>query len=337
MSRRQNGTKLSTQNARKHDAARPQLFDGVHTPTWMIWFPTSWVPYIQLARLSPPVPVLLIYFPHLFGLLHAAATQNLLFGETTRVAFLLLGGSFFFSNAIHIWNDLIDAPIDRQISRTCNRPIARGAISSRAAFLFTLSQAAGASCFLLLLPSNATLCAVPSIISNIYYPFAKRHTYFPQVVLGFCLQWAVVLGHCAITGGESWADPSVLCLFFGCMLWTVIYDTIYAFQDYVDDIKIGVKSTAIFFGEQGKLALWLISSCMAGSLIASGYFANMSIVYLVIAVGGSLWSLGHMVTNVDLKSPESCAWWFVYGFWGPAISICAGLLCEYYSKNIHSM
>ncbi|KAI1866236.1 uncharacterized protein JN550_007624 [Neoarthrinium moseri] len=329
MSRRQPSTKLSTNKDTPHDDDAAKLFDGIHSGAWVYRFPPSWVPYIQLARLSPPVPVLLIYFPHVFGIAHAAATQKAPLGDVIRVCLLLLGGSFFLSNAIHRWNDLIDAPIDRQIPRTRNRPVARGAISPQGAMIFTISQAFGAALFLLFLPSDTVLCTLPSIVANTYYPFAKRHTHFPQVVLGVALQWAVIVGSCAMGGGSPRANTSVLYLFLGSLLWTVIYDTIYGFQDYADDIKIGVKSTAVLFGEWGKPILWLMSNCMAGLLLASGQAAEMSLIYLVIAVGGTFGCLNWMMASVNLKSPDSCAWWFTYGFWGPAVSISLGLLCEY--------
>ncbi|KAI0385992.1 UbiA prenyltransferase family-domain-containing protein [Hypomontagnella monticulosa] len=204
-------------------------FGGLHTGTWVDRLPSSWIPYVQLARLSPPVPVLLIYFPHLFGIaLNAVARQPPL-SEVLRISLLLLGGSFFLSNAIHGWNDLIDAPIDKLIPRTRNRPIPRGAISPTAALYFTISQAIGAALFLFLLPYDTALCTIPSVVSHTYYPFAKRHTYFPQVVLAVSLQWAIMVGNSAM--GGQWTDKPALYLFLGAMLWTVIYDTRCSLED----------------------------------------------------------------------------------------------------------
>ncbi|KAF2728580.1 UbiA-domain-containing protein [Polyplosphaeria fusca] len=333
MSSRQNGKPdLANGNGNGHQKeadAPPQLWNGEYVEAWVRLLPASWTPYIQLARLSPPVPLLLIFFPHLFGVAHAAFTQQAPLEDVLRASGLLFAGSFFFSNAIHGWNDLIDAPIDKLIPRTQNRPIVRGAISPRAAFIFTVSQAALGAVFLPLLSDDAPLCVVPSIIANFYYPFAKRHTYFPQVVLGVCLQWAVILGSCAMGVQSAWTDPSVLCLFFACLLWTVVYDTVYGYQDYYEDIKHGVKSTAVLFGSWGKVILWLMSNTVAGLLVASGYLADMGPIYFTIAVGGTFTSLNVMMAKVNLQSPESCSWWFAYGFWGPAISIYSGLLSQY--------
>lgn len=329
MKRTANGRVSTSPSEKTGEEAPPQRFDGLHTGSWVRRLPKSWVPFIQLARLSPPVPLLLIFFPHLFGVLHAAITQRSPPGEVARVSAVLFGGSVFFSNAIHGWNDLIDAPIDRKIPRTRNRPIVRGAVTPRAAFIFTASQALLATFFMPLLPQDVPWCAVPSIIANIYYPFSKRYTNLPQVVLGVCLQWAVVLGSCAMGVSSAWTDQSVLCLFTGCLLWTVVYDTVYGYQDYKEDVRIGVGSAAVLFGSWGKQILWLLSNCMVILLLLSGHLAGMRWIYFAIAVGGSFLSLNIMIFGVNLKSPESCSWWFTYGFWGPALSISAGLLVTY--------
>lgn len=333
MNRKQNGSKpLANGHSRPEEGpAPPKRFDGVTMGAWVHRLPSSWIPYVQLARLSPPVPLLLIFFPHLFGVAHAAVVHRTPLPGILRVSAVLFGGSVFFSNAIHGWNDLVDAPIDAQIPRTQNRPIPRGAISPRGAFIFTASQALAAVCFFFLLPVETAWCSVPAILANYYYPYSKRHTNLPQVVLGVALQWAVILGSTAMGVGSAWTDKSVLCLFFGSLLWTVIYDTVYGFQDYEQDIKLGVGSTAVLFGKsEGKLILWLLSNSVVALLLASGYLAGMSFVYFAAAVGGSFASLNLMMALVDLKSPESCSWWFAYGFWGPAVSISAGLLSEYF-------
>lgn len=331
MNRKQNDKPVTHGHSEsKGSVSPPKRFDGVTMGAWVDLLPASWKPYIQIARLSPPVPLLLIYFPHLFGVAHAAVTQGFPLPDIVRVATILFGGSIFFSNAIHGWNDLIDAPIDAQIPRTRNRPIPRGAITPRGAFVFTISQALMALCFFLLLPVESAWCSIPAIVSNYYYPYSKRHTNFPQVVLGVALQWAVVLGHTAMGTGSSWTDPSVLCLFFASFLWTVVYDTVYGFQDYDMDIKLGVGSTAVLFGRSsGKFILRVLSNAVVALLSASGYIAGMTWVYFAITCGGSFVSLNLMMRMVELDSPESCSWWFAYGFWGPAVSISLGLLSEY--------
>ncbi|KAI1368144.1 UbiA prenyltransferase family-domain-containing protein [Xylaria arbuscula] len=326
------------------DAALAQQYGGHHSGGWVGRLPVSWVPYIQLARLSPPAALFLIYFPHFFGIVLAALIQRSSASEVLRAGLVMFGGSFFFSNAAHGWNDLVDAPIDQAIARTSKRPIPRGAITPRAAFIFTISQGIGAALFLLLMPSGSAIYAVPNIIGTIYYPWAKRHTNFAQLVLGWCLAWGIIMGSCSMglkpfTGGPFgydsntyaavWVQPSIACVFFASILWTIIYDTIYAHQDLKDDLKVGVKSIAVLFRDQTKVLLWLVLGCMIALLFMAGLLEQMGWQYYFIAAGGSAISLGAMISNVELKDSASCWWWFRYGFWLAGSAIAGGLFSEY--------
>ncbi|KAI4242945.1 MAG: hypothetical protein L6R42_010873, partial [Xanthoria sp. 1 TBL-2021] len=141
-------------------------YGGNDRSGWLAHLPDSWILYVQLARLSPPAGLCLIYFPHMFGILHAAILQKSSLPQVLSASALMLGGSFFVSNAIHIWNDIIDAPLDALVERTSKRPIPRGAISKPAALVFTATQAAGAGLFLSYLPYplvQSALYALPSM------------------------------------------------------------------------------------------------------------------------------------------------------------------------------
>ncbi|KAI5919046.1 UbiA prenyltransferase family-domain-containing protein [Camillea tinctor] len=320
-----------------------QQYGGGHAGGWVGRLPASWVPYVQLARLSPPAALFLIYFPHFFGIVLAAVIQRSPVSQVLRACAVMFGGSFFFSNAAHGWNDLVDAPIDKSIARTSGRPIPRGAVTPRAAFLFTMSQGLGAAAFLLLMPSGSAIYAVPNIIGTTYYPWAKRHTNLAQFVLGFCLAWGIIMGSCSMglqpfTGGpfgdHDEADgfevqPSIACLFIASIFWTIIYDTIYAHQDLKDDLRVGLKSIAVLFRDHTKTLLWLVLSCMISLLYTVGNLERMGFQFFLIAGGGSALSLGAMISSVKLKDSASCWWWFRYGFWLAGGSIAAGLFSEY--------
>ncbi|KAI6081865.1 hypothetical protein F4821DRAFT_248396 [Hypoxylon rubiginosum] len=160
-------------------------YGSIHTEAWVSYLPPSWIPYIQLARPSPPAEVFLIYFPHLFGVINSAVQQRSPASEVMKMCVIMLGGSFFFSNAIHICNDLVDAPIDTFVTRTSQRPIARGAVSDFVAFIFAGTQTLGAAVVLVyFLPAQSVLYAAPNLTPTIYYPWSKRHTDFARVVLG---------------------------------------------------------------------------------------------------------------------------------------------------------
>ncbi|KAF3809048.1 4-hydroxybenzoate polyprenyltransferase [Colletotrichum gloeosporioides] len=306
-----------------------QQYGGLHPEGWVDRLPESWIPYIQLSRLSPPAGFFLIYFPHTFGALHAASVHGLPIQDVLRVCLILLGGSFFCNNASHAWNDLVDAPVDAQIERTRMRPIPRGAISYRAAFIFACTQAIAAAAFLLFLPRDASLAAIPTIIGTIYYPWAKRHTNLPQFVLGFCLTWGIMVGSSGMGVSQPWTDASTVSLLLASILWVVVFDTIYAHQDIVDDLKVGVKSTAILIQGFAKPALWSMFLSMIGCLIASGYYGGMGLPYYGLVVGGCVVSVGSMIARVDLADPASCWRWFSQGFWLTGAAIASGLLAEY--------
>lgn len=322
-------------------------YGGNHNSGWLGRLPDSWLPYVQLARLSPPAGLFLVYFPHLFGTLHAAILQQTPLSVLLQSSALMFGGSFFLSNAIHIWNDLIDAPLDALVERTRNRPIPRGAVSPFAATVFTVTQAMGAALFLPYLSSRtleSALYAMPSIIAWIYYPWAKRHTDFPQFVLGFCLAWGVVVGSLAIGvqpftigvlgfGSKSRVEYSTLCLFLASIIWTMIYDTIYAHQDLKDDLKAGIKSLAVLYRDRTKILLWQLLALMTMLLLMCGWLSKVGVMYYMIAVGGSVTSLGLMIARVQLESMESCWWWFGNAFWFTGGSIGGGLLVEYLCEN----
>ncbi|KAI0443014.1 prenyltransferase [Xylaria telfairii] len=307
-------------------------YGGQHTGSWVDRLPASWIPYIQLARLSPPAGVFLVLFPHIFGLLNGAILREATLAHTLRVGLYMISGSFFLSNAIHGWNDLIDAPIDRLIPRTRGRPVARGAISPRDALLFTISQGMAGASLLLALPREATWAAIPSVVGNFYYPWSKRHTHYAQLVLGFSLAWGVPMGTAAM-GVKPWSSDALVpttCLCLSSVLWTAIYDTIYAFQDVADDEKLGLKSMAVLFRQQAKIVLFVILGCLVSLLATYGHFYGMTGAYYLVGCGGCLSSLGLMIANVDLKNPQSCWWWFRYGFWFAGGSITGGLLTRYY-------
>ncbi|OTA55083.1 prenyltransferase, UbiA family protein [Hypoxylon sp. EC38] len=311
------------------EASLSQQYGGTHTGGWVNVLPRSWIPYIQLARLSPPAALFLIYFPHLFGVLHAANLCQQPASEVIRTCILLLGGSLFFSNAAHAWNDLVDAPIDKLVSRTKKRPIPRGDITWAQALVFTAVQSMGAACFLLFFQPTTAVTTVPTIVGTTYYPWAKRHTHFPQLVLGFCLSWGIMVGSSA-TGIESpWRDSAALCLLFASILWTTIYDTIYAYQDIEDDERIGVGSTAVLFRSYTKTLLWVLIFFLGACLLLYGEIMHMGTTYYIVTVSGCLSSLSAMVANVELKNHASCWWWFSCGFWFTGVSITIGLLAGY--------
>ena len=315
--------------------ASPEFVGGSYGG-WVTLLPSSWVPYIQLTRLNISAPIALSCFPHLFGVIHAAATDKQQYHnpmEILHISALLFGWTLFCSNAGHAWDDLIDAHLDAQMERTKHRPIPRGAISPYAALTFSVMSIICASVFLFFLPVMTAWTVIPSVLSAIYYPWAKKHTPFPQLILGFCLAWGVMVGKVSLTGYEWKSDNgSVISLMLAYMFAIVIYDTIYAHQDINDDLELGLGSTAVLFRNHTKRALFSLTICMTVALIFCGVLGGMGFCYLMITVGGSLMSVGIMLYKVDLNDRASCWLWFSMGFWTTMLSITIGLLSEYMLK-----
>ena len=299
---------------------------------WVSHLPSSFVPYVQLARLMTPAPPFLIYFPHLFGSLHAASLLGSDYSQVLNTNLSLFLGAFFYSNAAHIWNDLVDAPLDRLVARTAHRPIPRGAVGRSAAAVFAATQSLAAAAFLLPLPPACALVALPAIIGAGIYPFAKRVTYYPQVVLGLTLAWGTVMGEVAM-GLDPFESTemtaSIGCLFLASSMWFIIYDVIYAHQDLEDDIKAGVKSMAVLYRRSAKSFLWTLLATISYLLAAGGILSGMGPLYFVSSVAGTIMTLGLMIHKVQLERPESCGWWFENGLWSAEAAMAIGLFGQY--------
>lgn len=307
-------------------------YGGIHDGDWVDQLPPSWIPYVQLSRLSPPAGFIIIVFPHLTGVLYAAFVKRSSSLEALQKFLILLGGCFFCNNASHAWNDLIDADIDRQVQRTQLRPVARGSISSRAAFIFSVTQAIPAAAFLLLLPTSATLNAIPTILATLYYPYAKRHINLPQVILGICLSGGIMVGSSSMGIENPWLDVSAVSLYLASVLWVVIFDTIYAHQDLADDVRLGVKSTAVLLAGNARGALWALFSCMLASLLAAGHYANLPPLYYLVSIGSTALAVGRTITYVDLEDSASCWSWFAGGFCFTGATIAGGLLLAFVAQ-----
>jgi len=195
--------------------------------------------YALLARFDRPIGWWLLYWPCAWGLLLAggAARWDLL-------AWMLLG-SIAMRGAGCVYNDIVDADLDKQVARTAARPIASGAVSKRAAWVWLLALAAVGLIVLLQLRTAAQLVALGSLALVAAYPFMKRITGFPQAWLGLVFTWGAPTGWVAIRGDGL---DVLAVLYAGAVLWCIGYDTIYACQDREDDAMVGIGSSALTLG-----------------------------------------------------------------------------------------
>ncbi|KAI9822946.1 MAG: Para-hydroxybenzoate--polyprenyltransferase, mitochondrial precursor (PHB:polyprenyltransferase) [Phylliscum demangeonii] len=316
-----------------------------HVPAWV-------VPYAELARIDKPTGIYLFYLPYLFGTLFAAVVSPTLLAPTALLATngLFLVGTAVMRGAACSWNDTIDAPYDRQVARCRWRPVARGALSRRQAHVFTALQSVVGAAILLQLPPAVIGYAVPNIALLAFYPFAKRLTHYPQVVLGLTVGWGVIMGAAAMgvdpllgllspASASAAAMPGAVgvaagALYAANVAWTVIYDTIYAHQDVRDDAAAGVKSLAVRFRHRPKPLLAALALTQVAALAATGAAAGLGPAYWVASVAGCALSLALMIRRVDLARPASCAAWFRKTVWYTGGAISAGLLLEYLARSV---
>jgi len=220
--------------------------------------------YAQLMRLDKPIGIFLLLWPTLWALWIAAEG----FPEP-RVLGIFVAGVFLMRSAGCAINDYADRDIDPHIARTCNRPLAAKRIRPYEAVLVFMLLALLAFMLVLGLNKLTQVMAVGGVVLAASYPFMKRFHYLPQVHLGIAFAWAVPMAFTAVTG--QLPASSGWMLFLAAVLWTTAYDTMYAMADREDDIKVGVKSTAILFGDADRAIIGILQVMVLLTLIKVGF------------------------------------------------------------------
>ncbi|XP_059699878.1 4-hydroxybenzoate polyprenyltransferase, mitochondrial [Haemorhous mexicanus] len=262
--------------------------------------PAPLQPYLRLMRLHQPAGTWLLYLPCTWSIGLAAAPGCL---PDWRMLSLFGVGAVLMRGAGCTINDMWDRDYDRQVARTASRPLAAGDISTFQSLVFLGGQLSLALCVLLCLNYYSIILGAASLFLVITYPLMKRITYWPQLVLGFTFNWGALLGWSAIKGSCEWSV--CLPLYFAGVMWTLVYDTIYAHQDKRDDIMIGVKSTALHFREDTKQWLRGFSLAMLLSLCVAGMNCNQTVPYYS-AVAAVAAHLAHQIYTLDIDKPEDC-------------------------------
>jgi 4-hydroxybenzoate polyprenyltransferase len=222
------------------------------TGNWVDTSAPSWSrPYLRLSRLDRPIGSWLLLMPCWWSLALAAGIAHQL-GRLPLDIALFFFGAFVMRGAGCTWNDITDRDLDAMVERTRSRPIPAGQVSVPQAFAFLVAQALIGLAVLLQFNRFAVITGIASLVIVAAYPFMKRITWWPQIVLGLAFSWGALMGF-AVTFGRI--DLTALVLYAGSIAWVVGYDTIYAHQDAEDDALIGIKSTARLFGAKTHQAL----------------------------------------------------------------------------------
>jgi len=222
------------------------------TGNWVDTHAPSWSrPYLRLARFDRPIGSWLLLMPCWWSAaLAAGVTRNI--SQLALVVVLFFIGAFVMRGAGCTWNDITDRDLDARVERTRSRPIPAGQVSVSQALVFLALQALIGLAVLLQFNRFAIMTGIASLVIVAVYPFMKRITWWPQVVLGLAFSWGALMGF-AVTLGRI--DLTALALYAGSIAWVIGYDTIYAHQDTEDDALIGIKSTARLFGARTHRAL----------------------------------------------------------------------------------
>jgi 4-hydroxybenzoate polyprenyltransferase len=282
--------------------------------------------YSLLIRLDKPIGISLLLWPTLIALWVAAEGW-----PDTKILLVFISGVFLMRSAGCAINDYADREIDSYVQRTKNRPLTSGKITEKEAL--AVFAALSGTAFLLVLMMNK-LTIVLSFIGlalAVSYPFMKRYHYLPQVHLGAAFGWAVPMAYAAQANELS---PAAWLIFMATVLWATAYDTMYAMVDREDDLKIGVKSTAILFDTTDKLIIGIIQALLILCLVMLGNKAELGGFYftgLFLATGLAAWQQ-YLIRN---REPEKCFQAFLNNNWFGLV-LFTGVFLEYQFGGISS-
>ncbi|MGA9431379.1 MAG: 4-hydroxybenzoate octaprenyltransferase [Xanthobacteraceae bacterium] len=272
------------------------------TGNWVDTLAPAWSrPYLRLSRLDRPIGSWLLLIPCWWSAALAAVAAHASAPSVLRLVLFFIG-AFAMRGAGCTWNDIVDRDLDASVERTASRPIPSGQVSVRQAATFLVLQALVGFAVLLSFNGFTILLGIASLVIVAVYPFMKRITYWPQIVLGLAFSWGALMGWAA---AFARLDPPALLLYAGSISWVIGYDTIYAHQDRDDDALIGIKSTALLFGPRTKPMLALFYGIAVILLGAAGYTAGAGLAFAL----GLLAFAAHLawqIVRLDITDPDNC-------------------------------
>lgn len=287
-----NELRTADANARVADSTHNWV--DTHAPLWTR-------PYLRLSRFDRPIGSWLLLMPCWWSAaLASGVAGDLRLLPSTVVLFFI--GAFVMRGAGCTWNDITDRNLDGKVERTRSRPIPSGQVTIGQAAAFMVLQALIGLAVLLQFNRFAIATGIASLLVVAIYPFMKRITYWPQVVLGLAFSWGALMGFAVILAR---LDVAAFVLYAGSISWVIGYDTIYAHQDREDDALIGIKSTARLFAERTKPALVFFYS-LAVVLIGVAFHLAGAGVLAFVALAVFAAHLAWQVRRLDIGDPALC-------------------------------
>jgi len=275
--------------------------------------------YIQLTRLNRPIGFMLLLWPTLWSLWIAGNGS-----PEPLIVMVFSAGVILMRSAGCAINDYADREIDKHVERTQQRPITSGKISAREALVVFAAISLLSFALVLLLNKLTIMLSVIGVLLAASYPFMKRYTHLPQAYLGIAFGWATPMAFAAQTGE---LDPRLWLIVATVVVWAISYDTMYAMVDRDDDLKIGVKSTAILFGKHDRLAIGLLQITMLGLMVLTARAFELGLFYYAGILIAALLCVYHQWLIKD-RERESCFKAFLHNNWLGAV-VFIGLFLDY--------
>lgn len=276
--------------------------------------------YAQLMRLDKPIGILLLLWPMLWGLWFAALGL-----PDWQILIIFVLGTVLMRSAGCVINDYADRKIDPHVERTKNRPMAAGRVSSKEALL--LAAGLSLSAFLLILPLNqlTILLSIPALFLAGTYPFTKRFFAMPQAYLGIAFSFGIPMAFAAQTNS---LPPIIWILMLANLFWVIAYDTAYAIVDKPDDLKIGIKTSAITFGRFDVLGVMVCHACFIAIMLIIGQLQQMNLAYyagLMVASGLII----YQYTLIRNRDRALCFKAFLHNNWVGMV-VFAGIALDFF-------
>ena len=276
--------------------------------------------YALLMRLHRPIGIMLLLWPTLWGLWFAAKGL-----PDLRVFVVFVLGVVLMRSVGCVMNDYADRDFDPHVERTRDRPIAAGRVSPNEALVLFVVLCVSAFALVLLLNILTVALSLVAVFLAASYPFMKRYTHLPQFYLGAAFGWSIPMAFAAQTGT---VPVTAWVLFVANVFWSVAYDTEYAMVDREDDLRIGVKSTAILFGAYDRLMVGMSHTLTLLLLLVTGVTVGLGLLYyagLAVAAGLAAYQQ-HLLRE---RKPVQCFKAFLHNNWFGA-AVFAGLLLNYF-------
>ncbi|MDX8382092.1 MAG: 4-hydroxybenzoate octaprenyltransferase [Ghiorsea sp.] len=276
-------------------------------------------PYVRLMRLDKPIGNFLLLWPTLWALWFATSGH-----PDLLITVIFVAGVFIMRAAGCVINDFADRKVDGKVQRTSQRPLATGEVSSKQAISLFIGLIVLAFVLVLQLNERTVALSLVALILATLYPFMKRYTHLPQVFLGAAFGWAIPMVYMATTNTvplEAWL------LFAANVCWVLVYDTMYAMVDYDDDVKVGIKSTAVLFGQYSPQWIGLFQLIFLGLMLQLGLMYQLTLIYF-IALGLAASLAVYHQTLIQNMQRDHCFKAFLHNNWLGAV-IFIGVLFSY--------